>query len=111
MFNHVKDQYITISTLLILGSWLLSSWEIHKQFNNESSLTLKYLRDKILLNNYHSERSWDGRKEDRTARLHGQGESSGVKNIIPEKIWNILGLAPICIFVRVMGIYYIPKSR
>ena len=43
------------------------------------------LRDKILLNYDHSERSWDGRKEGRTARLHGQGESSGVKNIIPEK--------------------------
>ena len=42
MFNHVKDQYVTISTLLILGSWLLSSWEIYEQFNNESSLTLKY---------------------------------------------------------------------
>ena len=85
MFNHVKDQYVTISTLLILGSWLLSSWEIYEQFNNESSLTLKYLRDKILLNYDHSERSWDGRKEGRTARLHGQGESSGVNNIIPEK--------------------------
>ena len=87
MFNHVKDQYITMSTLLILGSWLLSSWEIHEQFNNESSLTWhpSILRDKILLNNYHSERSRDGRKEFRTARLHGQGESSGAKNIIPEK--------------------------
>ena len=42
MFNHVKGQYVTISTLLILGSWLLSSWEIYEQFNNESSLTLKY---------------------------------------------------------------------
>ena len=42
MFNHVKDQYVTIPTLLILGSWLLSSREIYEQFNNESSLTLKY---------------------------------------------------------------------